>query len=311
MARIGTSDLDVYPLCLGGNVFGWTADEQQSFAVLDAYTAVGGNFIDTADVYSAWVPGNSGGESEEIIGRWMASRRNRDRIVLATKGGSFPGLKGLAADTIKKSVEASLRRLGTDHIDLYYAHYDDPGTPVEETLSAYDELVREGKVRYVAASNFTGARLAESLAASEREGLVRYVAVQAHYNLVFREEYERGLRDVVAANGLSALPYYGLASGFLTGKYRLGEQVDSPRASKASQYLDQQRGKRVLAALDEVARAHGAEVATVALAWLGEQPTVAAPGASARNTEQLSALLAFPGLKLTREDLARLTAASE
>lgn len=311
MTHIGSSDLDVHPLSLGGNVFGWTADERQAFEVLDAYAAAGGNFIDTADVYSVWAPGNSGGESEEIIGRWMAARGNRDGIVLATKGGSFPGLKGLAPDVVRKAAEASLQRLGTDRLDLYYPHYDDPSAPVEETLGALDQLVKEGKVRYIAASNFTGARLAESLAASEREGLTRYVAVQAHYNLVFREEYERGLRDVVAANGLSALPYSGLASGFLTGKYRVGEQVDSPRASAASTYLDQDRGKRVLAALDEVARERGAEVATVALAWLAAQPTVAAVVASARNTEQLAALLAFPGLELNRGELARLTAASE
>lgn len=311
MTHIGRSDLDVHPLSLGGNVFGWTADERESFAVLDTYAAAGGNFVDTADVYSAWVPGNAGGESEAIIGRWMAARGNRDDIVLATKCGAFPGLKGLAADTIKKAAEASLQRLGTDRIDLYYPHYDDPDTPVEETLGALDQLVREGKVRYIAASNFSGARIVESLAASEREGLTRYVAVQAHYNLVFREEYERGLRDVIAANGMSVLPYAGLASGFLTGKYRVGEQVDSPHARAASQYLDLDRGKRVLAALDEVARERGSEVATVALAWLAAQPTVAAPVASARNTEQLAALLAFPGLELTREELARLTAASE
>lgn len=311
MARIGTSDLDVFPLSLGSNVFGWTADEKESFAVLDAYAAAGGNFVDTADVHSAWVPGNQGGESEEIIGRWLASRRSRDKIVLATKAGALPGLRGLSAATLTKAAEESLRRLGTDHIDLYYAHYDDPRTPVEETLAAFDQLVREGKVRYIAASNFTGARLAESLAASEREGLARYSAVQAHYNLAFREEYERGLRDVVQANGLSVLPYSGLASGFLTGKYRVGEQVDSPRAARAARHLDSERGKRVLAALDEVARGHGTEVATVALSWLARQPTVAAPVASARNPEQLSALLASADLELSREELASLTAASE
>ncbi|GGO86636.1 aldo/keto reductase [Wenjunlia tyrosinilytica] len=311
MNRIGTSDLEVFPLSLGGNVFGWTADEAQSFAILDAYAAAGGNFVDTADAYSAWAPGNSGGESEEIIGRWLAARGNRDDIVVATKVGGHPKLRGLAPATIKKGVEGSLRRLGVDHIDLYYAHYDDPGTPVEETLRAFNDLVTEGKVRCIGASNFTGARLSESLAVSEREGLARYVAVQPHYNLVFREEYERGLRDVAAANGLSAAPYYGLASGFLTGKYRTDTDVDSARAGGAAKYLDSDRGRRVLAALDEVAAEHGVAVGTVALAWLRSQPTVAAPIASARTADQLPPLLASVDLELAKEDLRRLEAASQ
>lgn len=310
MTRIGTSDLDVFPLNLGGNVFGWTADEQQSVAVLDAFTAAGGNFIDTADAYSAWAPGHVGGESESIIGRWAASRGNRDDLVIATKVGKLRGLEGLSPATIRRAAEDSLRRLRTDRIDLYYAHEDDPNTPLEETLAAFDALVREGKVRYIGASNFTAARLAESLAISEREGFASYVALQPHYNLVERDRYEGELADVVAKSGLSTLPYWSLASGFLSGKYRPGAQVDSARAGAAGRYLTIERGQRVLTALDEVAAAHRAEVATVALAWLAAQPTVAAPIASARTVEQLPALLAVADLALTGDELERLTAAS-
>ncbi|MDF9814264.1 aldo/keto reductase [Streptomyces sp. SPB162] len=310
MARIGTSDLDVFPLALGGNVFGWTADEAQSFAVLDAYAAAGGNFVDTADGYSAWAPGNSGGESETLIGKWLASRGNRDAIVVATKVSSHPQFKGLRAANIRAAAEASLRRLGTDHIDLYYTHFDDPQVPVEEILGALDALVREGKVRHIAASNISPERLSASLAASEREGLPSYVALQQLYNLVERTEYEGAMAEVVASHGLSSVPYYALASGFLTGKYRAGVTVDSPRAGGAGKYLATERGQRVLAALDEVAQAHDAEVPTVALAWLAAQPTVAAPIASARTVEQLPALLAVADLKLTAEELDQLTAAS-
>ncbi|AXI78742.1 aldo/keto reductase [Peterkaempfera bronchialis] len=309
---IGNSDLSVFPLSLGGNVFGWTADEQQSFAVLDAYAAGGGNFIDTADAYSAWVDGNSGGESETIIGRWLKSRGNRDRIVVATKVGSHPDRKGLRADNVKAAAEDSLRRLQTDHIDLYYTHYDDPGVPVEEFLGALDELVREGKVRHIAASNITSERLEEALDASDREGLVKYVALQPHYNLVSRSTYEGPLAAAAARHGLSAVPYFALASGFLTGKYRpQGTAVESQRAASAAKYLEDPRGPRVLEALDAVAAAHGVEVATVALAWLAAQPTVAAPIASARTVEQLPALLAVADLALTPEELATLTAASD
>jgi len=216
--RIGT--LEVSPLCLGGNPFGWTADEQTSFAVLDAYAEAGGNFIDTADRYTFHLPGNRGGESETIIGRWLRSRGCRDRMVIATKVGALPGLDNLAPRTIRRAVEDSLRRLGTDHIDLYFAHVDDPGTPLAETLAAFDALVRAGTVRHVAASNFTADRLAESLETSAREGLAAYVALQAEYNLVQREGYERGLAPTVAGAGLVCLPYVALARGFLTGKYR-------------------------------------------------------------------------------------------
>ncbi|GAA1911141.1 aldo/keto reductase [Streptantibioticus ferralitis] len=312
MARIGSSELDVFPLAFGGNVFGWTADEKESFELLDAYTAAGGNFIDTADAYSAWVPGNSGGESEAILGRWFAARgaSMRDRVVLATKVGQHPDFRGLKADTIKGAVKQSLRRLRTDHIDLYYTHRDDPDTPVEEFLGALDHLVKEGKVREIGASNISAERLAEALAASEREGLAKYVALQQLYNLVERDQYEGPLAEVVASHGLSSVPYYALAAGFLTGKYRPGAQVDSARAGSAGKYLDSARGQRVLTALDEVAQARHAEVATVALAWLAAQPTVAAPIASARTLDQLPALLAVAELTLSTDELAKLTAAS-
>jgi aryl-alcohol dehydrogenase-like predicted oxidoreductase len=307
MSRIGNSDLDVFPLCLGGNVFGWTADERESFAVLDAFTAAGGDFIDTADAYSAWVPGNSGGESEEIIGRWMASRGNRDQLVIATKIGSAPDRKGLAAKNIRAGVEDSLRRLGTDRIDLYYTHRDDTSVPVAEFLGVLDELVTEGKVRQIGASNISAERLTEALETSDREGIAKYVALQPHYNLVQRDLYEGEVAAVVAAHGLSCLPYFALASGFLTGKYRPGTDVDSARTGSAAAYLDDERNLRVLTALDEIAAAHDTEVATVALAWLAAQPTVAAPIASARTPSQLPALTASAHLTLTKEESTRLT----
>jgi aryl-alcohol dehydrogenase-like predicted oxidoreductase len=311
MARIGASELDVFPLNLGGNVFGWTADEAQSFAVLDAYTAAGGNFVDTADVYSAWAPGNSGGESETIIGRWLARRGRRDDVVVATKVGSHPDAKGLRAETIRKGAAESLRRLGTDHIDVYYTHRDDPSVPVEEIVGALDALVKEGKVRVLGASNISAERLSASLEFAEREGMARYEIVQPQYNLVSRDSYEGPLADVVARHGLSAAPYYALAAGFLTGKYRPGAAaVDSARAGRAAAYLAEPKGVKVLEALDEVAAAHGAEVATVALAWLAAQPTVVAPIASARTTEQLPALTAVAELQLTDAEVAALTAAS-
>jgi len=309
LPRLGRTDLDVFPLCLGGNVFGWTADEQTSFAVLDAYAAAGGNFVDTADSYAAWVPGNEGGESETIIGRWMADRGNRDELVIATKVGRKPDLKDLRAETIRKGVEESLRRLQTDRIDLYYAHADDdPSIPLEETLGAFDELVRAGKVRHVAASNYGAPRLAEALDISRREGLAGYVAFQPAYNLVERE-YEDGLQALCAENDVACVPYFGLAMGFLTGKYRPGgPDVDSPRAGGATKYLDE-RGVAVLEALDDVAAAHGTSPAAVALAWLREQPTVVAPIASARTTEQLAELLPMADLALERQEVERLRAA--
>ncbi|MGW3976391.1 aldo/keto reductase [Streptomyces mirabilis] len=310
LRKLGSSDLEVFPLSLGGNVFGWTADEAQSFAVLDAYTAGGGNFVDTADGYSAWISGHTGGESETIIGKWFAARGNRSDVVLATKVSTHPEYKGLSPANIKAAADASLRRLGTDYIDLYYTHFDDTSVPVEEIIGALDELVRAGKVREIAASNISAERLAESVEFSDREGLARYVALQPHYNLVSRDTYEGPLQEVASRTGLAAVPYFALASGFLTGKYRPGTTVDSARAEGAGKHLDTERGIRVLAALDEVAGAHGAEVATVALAWLAARPTVAAPIASARTVEQLPALLAVADLTLTDAEVARLTEAS-
>ena len=287
-------------------MFGWTADESNSFAVLDAFAAAGGNFIDTADTYSSWVPGHVGGESESIIGRWMAARGNRASIVIATKVGMLPALKGLAPATIRSAVEGSLRRLGVDRIDLYYAHRDDPDTPIADTLRAFDGLVKEGKVRHVAASNYTAPRLREALAISRRDSLGEYVALQPHYNLMHRQEYEGELQELCVAEQVACLPYFSLAMGFLTGKYRPGAAVLSPRAGGASKYLDE-RGIRVLAALDDIAAAHGTAVSAVALAWLAAQPTVVAPIASARTVAQLTELLPMLGLTLTGEELKRLS----
>jgi aryl-alcohol dehydrogenase-like predicted oxidoreductase len=306
MAKIGASDLDVSRLCLGGNVFGWTADRDRSFAVLDAYVAAGGNFIDTSDSYFWRAPGNSGGESETIIGEWMASRRNRDQVVIATKVGSWPQRPGLSAANIEVAVEDSLRRLQTDHIDLYYAHRDDPNTAQEETADAFDGLVRAGKVRAIGASNFTAERLRSALEISARDGLAAYVAIQPHYNLMERAEYETALAPLVADVGLSCMPYYGLAKGFLTGKYRPATQVDSARAEGAMAYLDD-RGQRVLAVLDEIAAGHEVPVAAVALAWLADQPTVTSPIASARTPEQLAELLPVLDVRLTADEVRLLS----
>jgi aryl-alcohol dehydrogenase-like predicted oxidoreductase len=310
LRKLGSSDLEVFPLCLGGNVFGWTADEPQSFAVLDAYTEAGGNFIDTADSYSAWVEGNVGGESETVIGNWLKARGNRADIVIATKVSQHPDFQGLTAANIKAAADASLRRLGTDHIDLYYTHFDKPEVPVEEIVGALDELVKAGKVRNIAASNISATRLEASLAFSDREGLARYVALQPHYNLVSRDTYEGELQNLAERQGLAAVPYFALAAGFLTGKYRAGTAVDSPRAQGAGKHAETERGRRVLAVLDEIASAHEVPVATVALSWLAAQPTVTAPIASARTPEQLPALLGVAELTLTEEELGRLTAAS-
>lgn len=310
LRKLGSSDLEVFPLALGGNVFGWTADETQSFAVLDAYAAGGGNFIDTADSYSAWVEGNAGGESETIIGKWLKARGNRADVVIATKVSQHPDFPGLTEANIKAAADASLRRLGTDHIDLYYTHFDKPEVPVEEIIGALDELVKAGKVRHIAASNISAERLEASLAFSDREGLARYVALQPHYNLVSRDTYEGDLQNLAEREGLAAVPYFALASGFLTGKYRAGATVRSPRAEGAAKHAETERGRKVLAALDEIAAAHEAPVATVALSWLATQPTIAAPIASARTVEQLPALVGVDELRLTEAEVERLTEAS-
>jgi len=308
VAQLASTGLDVFPLCLGGNVFGWTADDDASFAVLDAYVDAGGNFIDSADSYSAFAPGNVGGESETAIGKWLASRGNRERVIVATKVGKKPGLEGLAPDTIRTAAEESLARLQTDYIDLYYAHVDDADTPLEESLAVFDELVREGKVRHVAASNYEAPRLAEALAVSDREGLARYAVVQPHYSLVERGEYEGELMDLCVAEGLACVPYWGLARGFLTGKYRPGgPDVDSPRAGAAGAYLEDERNVELLGVLDEVAAVHGTTAAAVSLAWLRARPGVVAPLASARTPEQLAELLPMAELTLTQDELERLS----
>lgn len=295
---------------LGGNVFGWTADEQDSMAVLDAYADGGGRMIDTADAYSAWVPGHRGGESEEIIGAWMASRGNRDKVHVATKVGQLASAQGLSRASIRAGVENSLRRLRTDYIDLYFAHFDDDDTPLEETLSAFDELVREGKVRHLAASNYSPDRLAEALDLSAAQGWASFEVFQAHYNLVRREKYESEYRDLLMTRGLQTLTYYSLGQGFLTGKYReRGDDHGSVRAKPALRYLDD-RGRAVLGVLDEVSTAHGVGPAAVALAWLREQPSVAAPIASARSVDQVAVLQQVNGLRLSNEELDALTEAS-
>jgi aryl-alcohol dehydrogenase-like predicted oxidoreductase len=312
---LGSSDLRVSPLCLGGNVFGWTADRAQSFAVLDAYVAGGGNFVDTADSYMYYFRehGNVPGQSEAIIGEWLATRGNRDEVVVATKVGDHPQYRGLAPANIKAAAEESLRRLRTDHIDLYYLHYDrDESIPVDDIITALDDLVQAGKVRAIGASNITPERLAAALAFSDREGRARFVALQPPYNLVSRETYEGEPRDIVRSQGLACVPYFGLASGFLTGKYRPGKPIDNVRniPGLAGGYVDTERGVRVLDAVERIATARGVEMATVALAWVGQQPTVTAPIASARTVEQLPALLAAHDLHLSDAELHTLATAS-
>lgn len=307
----GLGTLTVSRLCLGGNVFGWTADEDESHAVLDAYAEAGGTFIDTADAYSHWADGHSGGESETIIGRWLARRGHPEGIVVATKVGALPGRRGLRAPVVKAAAEESLRRLGLERIDLLYTHFDDESVEVAEIITALDDLVRAGKVREIGASNIAPDRLEASLAFSAAEGKAAYTALQPHYNLVSRDTYEGPLADVAARHGLGCVPYFGLAKGFLTGKYRPGTApAESPRAARAAAYLDTPQGPRVLAALDEIAAAHGAAVATIALAWLATRPTVAAPIASARSPEQLAPLLAMQDLELSDEEIKLLTDAS-
>jgi aryl-alcohol dehydrogenase-like predicted oxidoreductase len=300
----------VFPLCLGGNVFGWTIDEERSFAVLDAYVQAGGNFIDTADTYGRRGSGGAG-ESERIIGRWIAARGNRKDLVIATKVGMSPDLRGLSEATIREGIEGSLGRLGIETVDLYYAHQDDPDTPLEETLGAFDALIGEGRVRHAAASNYSALRLAEALEIGEREGMARYVAIQPHYNLLERRGYEGELAGLCQRNGLACVPYFGLARGFLTGKYsRGGELPASPRAAGVVESYFNERGFAVLDALEEIAGERGVAVAAVALAWLGAQPTVLAPIASATSPGQLGELLPSVELGLTAGELGRLGSVS-
>lgn len=290
------------PLVLGGNVFGWAADRDESFAVLDAFVEAGGSQIDTADSYSRWVPGNSGGESETIIGDWLTERGNRDQLFIGTKVGALPGLDNLKPDTIRHAIEASLRRLQTDHVDLYWSHFDDLDTSIEDTVTAFDGLVQAGKVRYVGASNLAPDRIEQSVKFAESNGLAPYVAIQPLYNLLESAEYETDLAPLAAEHNLAALPYSGLASGFLTGKYRRGVTADSVRVPALSRYFTD-RGYAVVDALGEVAARHGVAISAVALAWLAAQPTVLAPIASARTPEQLSELLAIGKVTLRQDEI--------
>lgn len=309
MTRIGDSDLDVLPLNLGGNVFGWTADGPTSLAVLDAFAAAGGNFVDTADSYSAWAPGHSGGESETMIGEWLQRTGRRDQLVLATKVSQHPEFLGLSPDNVTRAAEASLKRLCVDHIDLYYAHFDDTDVPVAEIAGAFSALVDAGKIRHIGISNFSPERIDEWFDATEADGLHRAVALQPGYSLVNRSFETDGLRDAAQRHRLGVLPYSALASGFLTGKYRPGADVDSPRAAGANRYLDE-RGLRILHALDDVAAARDVSVTTVALAWLRQQETVVAPIASARTPAQLPDLVASTRIDLDDAELKALTNAS-
>jgi aryl-alcohol dehydrogenase-like predicted oxidoreductase len=310
MTVIGSSDLDVFPLGLGGNTFGWTSDKETSFAVLDAYVAGGGNSIDSADAYSAWVPGHVGGESETIIGEWTAARGNRDSVIIATKVFSHPQFRGLSPKNVLAAADASLARLQTDRIDLYYAHRDDPDVPVAEAAGAFHELQVAGKIRYVGLSNYTAPRLREWMAVAAAEGFAPPVAIQPHYNLMERTAYESTLAPAAAEFGLGVLPYYGLASGFLAGKYRsASDHAGAARQPGASRYLTP-TGLAVLAALDSVAADRGVAPATVALAWLRTRPNVVAPLASARTVDQLGALLAAAALDLDADEVKALDAAS-
>ena len=310
--ELGRSGLQVSRLCLGGNVFGWTADEANSFSLLDAWVDAGMNFVDTADVYSRWVPGHHGGESEAVIGRWLKRSGRRDKLVIATKVGMDmgEGRRGLAKDYIRASAEASLRRLQVDVIDLYQSHEDDPKTPLEETLAAYAELIAAGKVRAIGASNYSAARLSEALAVSAKHGLPRYESLQPLYNLVERPAFEAELEAICVENGLGVINFYALASGFLTGKYRSEADLgQSPRGQGVKKYLNE-RGLRVLAALDAVAERLDATPAQVALAWQIARPSITAPIASATNMAQLEDLVAATQLKLDAAAIKKLDAAS-
>jgi len=310
--QLGKSGISVYPFVFGGNVFGWTIDEKQSFAVLDAFTGAGFDCIDTADSYSRWAPGNKGGESETIIGRWMKQRNNRQQLVIATKVGSqmAPDKKGTSKKYILQAAEDSLKRLQTDYIDLYQTHYDDESVPVEETLEAYTQLIREGKVKAIGASNMSPERLVASLQASEKNGLARYETLQPEYNLYAREKYEKNYEPICTQYGLGVINYYALASGFLTGKYRSEQDLSkSQRGQGIKKYLDA-RGRSILAALDEVSKEYQATPAQVSLAWLLARPSVTAPIASATSAEQLSDLAKSTGLKLSAEAIDRLNKAS-
>lgn len=309
---LGSSGLNVVPLTLGGNVFGWTIDRERSFEILDAFVARGFNFIDTADVYSRWAPGNRGGESETILGEWFKRSGKREQVVLATKVGMDlgDGRQGLARHYILEAVDASLRRLGTEYIDLYQSHKDDASVPLDETLEAYQQLLQLGKIRAIGASNYKGGRLSEAIEMAKKHNLPIYQTLQPEYNLYERQDYETDLAPVAAMYGLGVLPYFSLASGFLTGKYKTKEDAaGANREAQVGKYFDD-RGRKILGALAGVAEETGAQQATIALAWLLAQPTVTAPIASATSVEQLDSLFAAVDLKLTPAQVGTLTDAS-
>jgi aryl-alcohol dehydrogenase-like predicted oxidoreductase len=307
---LGTSSISVPPFCLGTNVFGWTIDQPTSFSILDAYLDAGFSFIDTADIYSKWKPGNKGGESETILGHWFASRKSRSKIILATKVGMMLDTQGLAKDYILRTAEESLTRLQTDYIDLYQSHKDDPATPLDETLSAYDQLIKQGKVRLIGASNYTADRLQLALTTAAEKALPAYQMLQPEYNLYTRDKFEKELQPLCQKHHIGVIPYFSLASGFLTGKYRSeADLAQSPRGKSVQKYLTP-RGHKILVALDAVAATHYTTPARAALAWLIAQPTITAPIASATSIEQLHDLLAAVTLHLDEAALTQLTAAS-
>ena len=310
--KLGSSGLETAPLVLGGNVFGWTADEPTSFAILDAFVDAGFNMIDTADIYSFWAPGNKGGESETVIGNWLKQRGSRDKVLIGTKVGyeMSPTQRGLKRSYILKTVEESLKRLKTDHIDLYQSHIDDPDTPVDETLEAHAQLVRQGKARFIGASNFGAPRLKESLETSRRKGYPRYQTLQPLYNLSDRKDFEAELEPLCVEERLGFITYFSLASGFLTGKYRSEKDLEGKsRAGEVKKHMTP-RGKKILAALDEVAGKHEVKQGQVALAWLLARPSVTAPIASATSLAQLDELIAATRIKLDRGSIAALDKAS-
>ena len=305
--KLGKSDLMVSPITFGGNVFGWTLNEKESFRILDAFVDAGFNFIDTADTYSLWAPGNSGGESETIIGNWMKERGNREKVLIATKVG---GEKGLKPDYIKRAVEESLTRLQTDHIDLYQSHYDDLNTPVSETMTAFNELVEEGKVRYIGTSNLSADRIKESNQFARDENMAEYVSIQPHYNLYERQRFEDEYLPLIEEEKMAVINYYALASGFLTGKYRNEKDLGkSPRGGGIKKYLDE-RGQKILRALDEVSADLGVPQAQIAIAWLLHKPFITSPIASATSLEQLDDLIGAASLKLSSDHVELLDKAS-
>ena len=305
MLRLPKTEIDVHPLYLGGNVFGWSADQAQSFGVLDAYVGAGGNFIDTADVYSEWVPGHAGGESETIIGEWMHRRGNRDQVVLATKVAKLSTRPGLSRSNVHAALDDSLRRLQTDYVDLYYAHEDDAIVPLEETLRAFADVITAGKVRHIVASQYSAPRLAEALAVAREMGVPGYIGLQTHYNLMERD-YEGALQQVCVEEGIACFPFFGLARGFLSGKYQEGAAVESVRAEGVLDSYGNERGWAIVSVLGGIAARHGVSSAAVALEWLRRQPGVVAPLASARTVTQLGEIM--QSVVLEDEDVALLSA---